>query len=103
MSHGRPGISIVQNARPAKGRRALAEFLKSEQATIEAADPADLNEYADPDCHDCGGRGCWMDEGDWVPYGSTFVRTPAGWDLCDCVSDLLHELAEEIDRLEARP
>lgn len=45
---------------------------------------------ADPDCRECGGRGCWTEGGDWVPYGSTSVRLPDWLEVCECVDHGLY-------------
>lgn len=40
-----------------------------------------IRELTDPNCRHCGGGGVM--QGDWVPYGSTSVRTPPV--MCECL------------------
>lgn len=59
---------------------------------------SELQHYADSRCRGCGGRGCTCDSGALVPYGDTWVRTLAGYEICVCV---LGKYDEELADLNA--
>jgi hypothetical protein len=57
-------------------------------------------QIADENCTDCHGEGRYYQDGDWVPWGNGWDKTPDGYCICGCVAEAWETMAAELSEFE---